>query len=194
MKPFKIMFFTAVVLFLIGELIIVATYLTHQDEMEQVNRQYHGREIALEEDVTDLFIDATGVDVYVSYGDRPSISVTDCYLAGFDYSVEDGMLKITQKDPVTLQLLGWRIPASVVGCTAGHSGRIDVKLPEGMTLNNANLNVGFGDITVEQLTSKRIVTQVGIGSLKVEKVKNNEKYAYQVAFGNTDVNWRQDNN
>lgn len=194
MKPFKIMFFTAVVLFLIGELIIVATYLTHQDEMEQVNRQYHGREIALEEDVTDLFIDATGVDVYVSYGDRPSISVTDCYLAGFDYSVEDGMLKITQKDPVTLQLLGWRIPASVVGCTAGHSGRIDVKLPEGMTLNNANLNVGFGDITVEQLTSKRIVTQVGIGNLKVEKVKNNEKYAYQVAFGNTDVNWRQDNN
>lgn len=194
MKPFKIMFFTAVVLFLIGELIIVATYLTHQDEMEQVNRQYHGREIALEEDVTDLFIDATGVDVYVSYGDRPSISVTDCYLAGFDYSVEDGMLKITQKDPVTLQLLGWRIPASVVGCTAGHSGRIDVKLPEGMTLNNANLNVGFGDITVEQLTSKRIVTQVGIGNLKVERVKNNEKYAYQVAFGNTDVNWRQDNN
>lgn len=189
MNIIKKMFLVAVILFAIGEVLVAVSTFTQSDERDRLNANYTSTMINIEDTVTNLVIEATGADVDIDYGDSLMVSLNDVYRDGLECTIENGSLKIIQKDPAVISFLGWEIPGSVVGVTSEHSSRITVILPSDLVLDNTTVNVGSGDVTIDNLSTRRIVTQVGIGSLTVQNVKHLEKYAYQVALGSKNVNW-----
>ncbi|MCQ2495083.1 MAG: DUF4097 family beta strand repeat-containing protein [Lachnospiraceae bacterium] len=189
MKLVKKLFLAAVILFALGEILIAVSMFTQSDERDRLNANYTSTMVNVDEKITNLIIEATGADVDIDYGDSLMVSLNDVYRDGLECTIENGSLKIVQKDPAVINLLGWEIPGSVVGVSSEHSSRITVILPPDLVLDNTTVNVGSGDVTIDNLNSRRVVTQVGMGNLTVQNVKSLEKYAYQVAVGVKDVRW-----
>lgn len=188
MKTVKRLFIIAVVFFAIGEIIIAITHFTKQNEIDRIDDGYQSKMITIDEDIVNLFIDATGADVDIMYGNRPMLSIDNCYMDGFSYSVEEGTLKINQRDPSVINFMGWSFPGLMLGSSSGNNSRITLCIPEDMMLDNATVTVGKGDVNIEQLACRRVVAQVGFGDLCIQKVKGLEKYAYQSKLGKTELN------
>ncbi len=189
MKKIIWLLISSVAVMAVGGILILTAYLSNREDIDKLNSGFGSVVYDFDEEIIGLKVDATDGVIYVNYGPAPRVSIDDCYMQNISVTVENGILIVKEKFPVTASFSGWELPGFTVGVNDKHKEAITITLPENVALEDTSICMGKGDIRINGLNTKKVNLQVGIGSLTSKVIKNLGKYKYQVAVGNVDLEW-----
>lgn len=122
------------------------------------NSEGESGQLDVTEEITKLDIEFGAGVLDIHYGDVEEIHIDYEYVIGFETSVKNGTLRVE----------------GAVGVGDNSGGALVITIPEGMTFEKVDLEIGASEAQIRDLVADKVDVAVGVGAATIQnlKVKN----------------------
>ncbi len=165
---FKPLSISAAVLVAVGVVLMLTTFFVFysEDLPSKIDTRH---KVLVKGKVLGIDISSSYFNVSIEKGDDFYILFEDTYSPGKDVVIEDGILKITGKYCDDIEIFGFDIsPISKLYDPCG--GNVTIVVPSDRYMQLIYADIGCGSFNMKDISCARLVSQVGIGSIRLDDV------------------------